>query len=178
MTPMRAPCGTPIIGIVGWKNSGKTTLVVKLVEEFTRRGLSVATVKHAHHSFQIDDAGTDSARHRRAGAAQVAIVSARRWALVTETPDEPDFSAVIAMLKPCDLVIVEGYKTAPIAKIECRLTAAAPGKPLASGDPNVIAIATGDPAAHRGPLPVFALDAIAAIAGFITSHLGVKKSTA
>ena len=71
-----------MIGIAGWKKSGKTTLVVRLIEEFTRRGLKVATVKHAHHNFQIDDDETDSARHRRAGAAQVAVVSARRWALM------------------------------------------------------------------------------------------------
>ena len=78
----RAVGSAPVIGIAGWKKSGKTTLAVRLIEEFTRRGLEVATVKHAHHNFQIDDAETDSARHRRAGAAQVAVVSAKRWALI------------------------------------------------------------------------------------------------
>ena len=80
----RAAGSTPVIGIAGWKKSGKTTLAERLIAEFTRRGLRVATVKHAHHDFQIDDAETDSARHRRAGAAQVAVVSAKRWALIRE----------------------------------------------------------------------------------------------
>ena len=116
----------PVIGIVGWKKSGKTTLVARLIEEFTRRGLKVATVKHAHHDFQIDDEETDSARHRRAGAAQVAVVSARRWALIGELGDapEPDLAEVIGWLGPCDLVIVEGYKSAAIPKIEARRDAA------------------------------------------------------
>ena len=112
---MKPPVGsTPVIGIAGWKKSGKTTLAERLIGEFTRRGLKVATVKHAHHDFQIDDAETDSARHRRAGASQVAVVSARRWALVTELygAPEPDLAEVVAWLGPCDLVIVEGYKSA------------------------------------------------------------------
>src|SRR4029079_18562925 len=110
----------PIIGIAGWKKSGKTTLANGLIAYFTRRGLKVATVKHAHHAFQIDDARTDSARHRRAGAAQVAIVSARRWAVCTELDGapEPELGEIVARLVPCDVVIVEGYKTAPIPKIE------------------------------------------------------------
>jgi len=103
---------TPIIGIAGWKKSGKTTLVTRLVAELADRGVKVATVKHAHHDFQIDDADTDSARHRRAGATQVAIVSARRWALVSELKGapEPPLDDVISRLEPCDLIIVEGYK--------------------------------------------------------------------
>ena len=97
MTPRSQVFDTPIIGIVGWKNSGKTALAVQLVEEFTRRGLDVATLKHAHHAFQIDDGETDSARHRRAGARQVAVVSNKRWALIEELEGapEPDFADVI-----------------------------------------------------------------------------------
>src|SRR5256885_16094410 len=118
----RAAGPIPIIGIAGWKKSGKTTLVVRLIEEFTRRGLKVASVKHAHHDFQIDDAETDSARHRRAGASQVAVVSAKRWALIAELEGapEPDLAQIVAWLGPCDLVIVEGYKSVPIPKIEAR----------------------------------------------------------
>src|SRR6202008_4567330 len=102
----------PVIGVAGWKNSGKTTLVTRLVTELTRRGFRVATVKHAHHNLQIDDAETESARHRRAGAVQVAVVSPKRWAVVRELRDEPEPSleTTIARLDPCDLVIVEGYK--------------------------------------------------------------------
>ena len=127
------PAAPPIIGIAGWKKSGKTTLATRLIAEFTRRGLKVATVKHAHHAFQIDDAETDSARHRRAGAAQVAIVSRERWALIRElqSAPEPDLTEVISWLGPCDLVIVEGYKRSPIPKIEVRRRAASSQQPLA-----------------------------------------------
>jgi molybdopterin-guanine dinucleotide biosynthesis adapter protein len=176
MTITHAPNGTPVIGIVGWKNSGKTTLTVKLVEEFTRRGLRVATVKHAHHSFQIDDAETDSARHRRGGAKQIAIVSAKRWALVTELGDapEPDFADVIAALDPADLILVEGYKSAPIRKIEARRGASSHEKPLAAGDGNVIAIAADVVAAHASKLPVFQIDDVGALADFIAGVMGLK----
>ena len=163
----------PVIGIVGWKKSGKTTLTVRLVEEFTRRGLRVSTLKHAHHSFQIDDADTDSARHRRAGAGQVAIVSAERWALVTELrgAPEPDFADVVASLGPCDLVIVEGYKSAAIPKIEARRTQQRDKRPLADDDPNVIAIAADH--AVEAVRPVLSLDDIAGIADLIAARLGL-----
>ena len=164
----------PLIGIVGWKKSGKTTLTVRLIEEFTRRGLAVSSVKHAHHAFQIDDGDTDSARHRRAGSGQVAIVSSKRWAIVTELCDapEPDFADVIARLAPCDLVIVEGYKLAAIPKIEARRRAAFDHVALSETDPNVIAIAA-DHAVAGAKLPVFALDDVAAIADFIVARVGV-----
>lgn len=164
----------PIIGIVGWKKSGKTTLSVRLIAEFTRRGLSVSSIKHAHHAFQIDDGDTDSAKHRKAGAGQVAIVSSKRWALVTELRDapEPDFAEVVASLEPCDLVLVEGYKSAPIPKIEARREAAFERTPLAERDPNVVAIAADHPVTGTS-LPVFALDDVPAIADFIAARLGL-----
>ena len=173
MRSIKGNNGTPLIGIAGWKKSGKTTLTVRLVEEFTRRGLKVATVKHAHDNFQIDDADTDSARHRRAGAGQVAIVSAKRWALVTELPDqqEPDFADVIAMLDPCDLIIVEGYKTAPIPKIEARRREAHTHKPFWPDDKHVIAIAADHAVETGGAIPVMSLDDIAAIADLISAVL-------
>jgi molybdopterin-guanine dinucleotide biosynthesis protein B len=163
----------PIIGIAGWKKSGKTTLTVRLVEEFTRRGLKVATVKHAHHAFQIDDSETDSARHRRAGARQVAVVSARRWAIVSELAGapEPDFAEVVGWLDPCDLVIVEGYKSAPIPKIETRRQGTVTKQPLADNDPLVLAIAADHEVDGKG-LPVFSLDDIAAVADFISTAIG------
>jgi molybdopterin-guanine dinucleotide biosynthesis protein B len=166
---------TPVIGIAGWKNSGKTTLVIRLVEEFVRRGVSVATVKHAHHEFQIDDAATDSARHRRAGARDVAIVSSTRWAIVHELrdEDEPTLDEVLAHLSPVDIVIVEGYKQAPIPKIEVRRREQSSKEPLAARDPQVLAIAA-DHAIADETLPVFALDDIAAIADFIVA--GVASS--
>ena len=166
--------GPPLIGIVGWKKSGKTTLTARLIEEFTRRGLRVSSVKHAHHAFQIDDGNTDSARHRKAGSGQVAIVSAKRWAIVTELGDapEPDFADVIASLAPCDLVIVEGYKSAAIPKIEARRRAAFDHVALSETDPNVIAIAA-DHAVEGSGLPVFGLDEVVAIADFIAGRLGL-----
>jgi molybdopterin-guanine dinucleotide biosynthesis adapter protein len=165
----KAAFHSPVIGIAGWKKSGKTTLTVRLVEEFTRRGYRVATVKHAHHNFSIDEGETDSARHRRAGAAQVAVVSAKRWALVTELNDtpEPDFADVIAKLAPCDLIIVEGYKTAAIPKIEARREASFSRTPLAANDPHVIAIAADHAVADAGSLPAFALDDITGMADLI-----------
>ncbi len=163
----------PVIGVAGWKNSGKTTLATRLIAELTARGLRIASVKHAHHAFQIDDGETDSARHRRAGAAQVAVVSARRWALVSELSGapEPSLEEVIARLDACDLVVVEGYKAAPIPKIETRRRAAAPAAPLAESDPNVVAIAADHPVEARG-LPVFALDDAAGIADFVIAAVG------
>jgi len=171
LRPKRKP--TPIIGICGWKKSGKTTLTVRLVEEFTARGLKVATLKHAHHKFQIDDGNTDSARHRRAGAGEVAVVSARRWAMIGELngEDEPDFADVIQWFSPCDLIVVEGYKSAPIPKIEARRRDAFTTTLLAPADQQIIAIAADHEADGRG-LPVFALDDICAIADFIAGAIG------
>jgi molybdopterin-guanine dinucleotide biosynthesis protein B len=166
----------PVIGVAGWKNSGKTTLVTRLVAELTARGLKVATVKHAHHDFQIDEGETDSARHRRAGAAQVAIASTRRWAVVRELrgAPEPSLDEMIARLDPCDIVVVEGYKTAPIPKIETRRQASARTQPLAEKDPHVVAIAA-DHACDGHGRPVFALDDVVGIADFVVMRLGVGQ---
>jgi molybdopterin-guanine dinucleotide biosynthesis protein B len=170
---------TPVIGIAGWKKSGKTTLVERLVGEFSRRGLKVATVKHAHHDFQIDQEHKDSARPRRAGASQVAVVSAKRWAVIAEleAAPEPDLAQVLAWLAPCDLVVVEGYKSAPIPKVETRRREAFGSKPLAQADANVIAVAA-DHAAEGAGRPVFALDDVAAIADFIALSLGLAAKRA
>lgn len=174
---MTGPNGKPaVIGVAGWKNSGKTTLVVRLVEELTARGFRVATVKHAHHHFQIDDKDTDTARHRGAGARQVAIVSNRRWALMSELKDEPEpaLDEVIAKLAPCDVVIVEGYKRAAIPKIEVRRRAAASHVALADSDPHVLAVAA-DYAIESGVLPSFALDDAAGLADLICSALRLRN---
>ncbi len=168
--------GTPVIGIAGWKKSGKTTLTVQLVAEFTRRGFTVATIKHAHHKFDVDTSDADSARHRRAGAGQVAVVSPERWALIKElgAEPEPDFADVVAMLDPCDLIIVEGYKSAPIAKIEARRTASFTKGAIAPADPRVIAVAT-DHATDAGGLPVYALDDVAGLADLIEQTFAMVR---
>ena len=171
----RSPSGTPVIGIAGWKNSGKTTLAVRLIAELVGRGYRVASVKHAHHAFQIDDGDTDSARHRRAGAAQVAIVSSRRMAIVSELAGatEPDLAAVLASLGPADIYIVEGYKSAAITKIEVRSTAATVGPALSPDDEHVIAIAA-DPPPAAATVPVFARDDIAALADLLVAAGGLR----
>lgn len=168
MTHMTGRPGTPIVAIVGWKNSGKTTLVVGLVAELVRRGRRVATIKHAHHSFEIDPGETDSARHRRAGARQVAIVSAERVALIKELrgAPEPSLADVVASLDPCDLIIAEGYKAAHVPKIEARRLGARSQEALAPGDTHIIAIAA-DHATNPHGRPVYALGDIAGLADLI-----------
>lgn len=168
MTRSTACNGTPIVAIVGWKNSGKTTLTERLVAELVRRGHRVATVKHAHHAFRIDDDETDSARHRRAGASQVAVVSAERVALIRELAgaSEPGLEEVVAMLAPCDVIVAEGYKRAPVAKIEARRAQSASREPLAPGDPHVIAIAADHETIADGR-PVFSLDDVAGLADLV-----------
>lgn len=168
MTSLEGPGGAPIVAVVGWKNSGKTTLVARLVAELTARGLSVATVKHAHHGFAIDGDGTDSARHRKAGARQVAIVSPARLAVIKEAGPgaQPGLREAIAVLDPCDVLVVEGFKSAPVPKIEVRRSAAASQVPLAPDDPWVAAIAA-DHVTDGAGRPVFHVDQIAAIADFV-----------
>lgn len=167
----------PVIGVAGWKNSGKTTLTVRLVEAFSSRGLKVATIKHAHHSFQIDEGETDSARHRKAGASEVAIVSGGRWAIVHELRDEPEpgFNDMLARLSPVDIVIAEGFKREAIPKVEVRRSDSKSKEPLAPSDANVIAIAADHETESHG-LPVFAIDDIDGITGLIAQHLGLHLS--
>jgi molybdopterin-guanine dinucleotide biosynthesis protein B len=165
-----------VFGVTGWKNSGKTTLTVKLVDELTRRGWKISTVKHAHHAFDIDKEGTDSFRHREAGASEVAIVSGRRWALMHELQgnQEPSLSEILARLDPCDLVIVEGYKRESHKKIEARRTTAKDTRPLAPGDPHIVAIASDHDVPDK-TLPVFSLDDVATIADFVENEMDMES---
>lgn len=167
------PDVTPVVGIVGWKNSGKTTLTVRLVEEFTRRGLRVSTVKHAHHAFSIDDGSTDSARHRAAGAGEVAIVSPDRWAIIGELrgQPEPNLGEVLTQLAPCDLVLVEGYKSHALPKIEARRSAALDQRSIAARDMMVLGVAADFPV-ENGHRPTFDLDDVPAIADFLERIVG------
>ncbi|MEP0322111.1 MULTISPECIES: molybdopterin-guanine dinucleotide biosynthesis protein B [Hyphomicrobiales] len=160
-----------VVGVTGWQNSGKTTLVTKLIGELRRRGYRVASVKHAHHDFDIDHEGTDSYRHRAAGASEVLLVSARRWALIHELGKErePSLDEILRKLAPSDFVVVEGYKREPIPKIEVRRRNAAQRVPLAPEDPYVIGIVTDYPceAAIR---PVFDIIDITGITELVLSH--------
>ena len=157
-----------VIGITGWKNSGKTTLTEKLVAELVSRGYRIATVKHAHHEFDIDHEGRDSFRHRKAGASEVAVVSSKRWALIHELDGEtePPLDAVISRLAPCDLIVVEGYKREGHPKIEVRRLGAKDATPLAPRDPSIVAIASDVNIAAES-LPIFDLDDVTAIASFV-----------
>jgi molybdopterin-guanine dinucleotide biosynthesis protein B len=164
-----------VFGITGWKNSGKTTLTERLVGELAARGWKVSTVKHAHHEFDIDKQGTDSFRHRQAGATEVAIVSGRRWALMHELrgEDEPTLEAILSRLAPADIVLVEGYKREAHQKIETRRRQARDSAPLSANDPHVVAVAADfSPAGET--LPVFDLDDVKSIADFIERTTGLS----
>lgn len=163
---------TRVFGVTGWKNAGKTTLVERLVAEFVRRGWRVATVKHAHHDVDIDREGTDSFRHRAAGAVEVALVGGRRYALMREAP-EPSLAEVLSRLSPADIVLIEGYKREPHAKIEVR---GAIGEPMAPGDPAIVAIASEVPP-DSNLVPWFHRDDIAAMADFIADFVSDQPAT-
>jgi len=169
----------PIFGVTGWKNSGKTTLVVRLVEELTGRGFHVSTVKHAHHDFDIDREGTDSYRHRVAGATEVALVSGRRWAIMHELrdADEPEMDEIVARIAPCDIILIEGYKREAHPKIEARRLETIKKEPLAPKDPNILAIAA-DYEIGDTELPVYNLDDVPSIADFVVKYTGLDRSNA
>ena len=164
-----------VIGVAGFKNAGKTTLVEKLVRELTLRGYRIATVKHAHHSFDIDHEGRDSFRHRQAGASEVAVISGQRWAIIHELrgEEEPSFAAILAKLESSDPVIVEGYKHGEHQKIEVRNLALDHPK-LAGDDPTIVAIAANGAIADA-PVPVFDRDHVEALGDFIITLMRLDK---
>ena len=166
----------PIVGIVGWKSSGKTTLIERLVAALTREGLRIATVKHTHHELRAPDGATDGERHARAGAIQTAVLSQSQWELAGKLqPDAvPALEDVVKRLGPADLILVEGLKRAPIPKIEVRRIASTTREPIAPGDTDVIAIAA-DHEIEGAIVPVFALDDVAGIAAFILEAAGVQE---
>jgi molybdopterin-guanine dinucleotide biosynthesis protein B len=160
------------IGIIGYSNSGKTTLIERLIPIFRRRGLAVSAIKNAHHGFDMDRPGKDSFRYREAGAGQVLIATGARWALLTETPQRPaPLTDLLALLAPCDLVIIEGFKSeGSVPRIEVRRAGQAEA-PIHPHDPNVVAVACDT--ALEALVPVLDLNAPAKIAAFIASHLKV-----
>ncbi|WP_415401935.1 molybdopterin-guanine dinucleotide biosynthesis protein B [Tateyamaria sp. SN3-11] len=161
-----------LYGVVGWKNAGKTGLMERLVTEITGRGHRVSTVKHAHHSFDVDHAGKDSYRHRVAGATEVLLASRNRFALMHELrdEDEPTLAELLSKLAPVDLVLVEGYKRDTHPKVEAHR--AVTGNPLiAPDDPTIRAVASDT--ALTLDRPVFDLNDTAAIADFILAEVGL-----
>ena len=161
-----------LYGVTGWKNNGKTGLMERLVAEFTARGLRVSTLKHAHHATDVDQPGTDSHRHRVAGASEVVLASPNRVAIMQELrgAQEPSLTELLARMRPVDLILIEGYKRDAHPKIEAHR--AINGNPLiAPDDPTIRAVASDTPLMLDRP--VFDLDDTGAIADFILSEVGL-----
>lgn len=163
-----------IFGLAGWSGSGKTTLMAALIPELVSRGITVSTLKHAHHAFDVDQPGKDSWRHRQAGAQEVMISSENRWALMHELrgAPEPAFEELVRRMSPVDLLLVEGFKRHPHPKIEVYRRSL--GKPLLHPeDPSVVAIASDEilPGLTLSWLPLSDAGAVAAfILGYDECH--------
>jgi molybdopterin-guanine dinucleotide biosynthesis protein B len=157
-------------GFAGWSGSGKTTLIEKLIPIFVKRGLRVSLLKHAHHTFDVDQPGKDSYRHRHAGATEVLVTSSRRWVLMHELrgAQEPAFDEQVRHLSPCDLLIVEGFKFAPIPKLEVWRAETGEGL-LHPNDAHIVAVASDADVQTR--LPLLSLNDPEKISGFILDHL-------
>lgn len=161
--------------IAGWSGSGKTTLIERLVPCLTRRGLVVSLIKHAHRGFDIDHPGKDSYRHREAGCTEVLLTSDSRWALMHELRGEPEPSleALLQLMSPVDLVLVEGFKTGAIPKLEVHRPSL--GKPLlAPEDAQIVALASD--VRVQTSLPLFELTDAEAVAEFIVGHLSLERT--
>lgn len=167
----------PVFGIVGWKNSGKTTLMAQLIQELTDRGFKIGAVKHAHHGFDMDQPGRDSYQFREAGARELAVVSAKRVAILRELHDQPQppLADLLRRFEQVDLILVEGFKNEPHHKIEARRSDAVDHKPLAGNFPGIVAIASDHETEIAG-LPVFHLNDISPIADFILRQTGAQIS--
>jgi molybdopterin-guanine dinucleotide biosynthesis adapter protein len=159
-----------VIGLAGWSGSGKTTLITKVIPVLVGRGLTVATIKHAHHEFDIDRPGKDSWQHREAGASEVVVASSRRWALIHELRNEaePPLGELLAKLSPVDLVIIEGFKRHGHPKLETYR--AAIGKPLMHPQDDCIVAIASDQPLPQAPLPVLSLDDIEGIANMLQAE--------
>ena len=165
-----------VFGFAGWSGSGKTTLIERLIPRFVARGLTVSLVKHAHQGFDLDQPGKDSFRHREAGCQEVLVTSRARWALQHELRggQELTLDQALQRLSPCDLALVEGFKAAPIAKLE--VYRASVGKPLLHPqDPDIVAVAT-DERRLATALPVLPLGDADEVATFILRYLRVGAS--
>ena len=161
-----------IFGFAGWSGSGKTTLIERLIPLVVERGLKVSLIKHAHHTFDVDQPGKDSYRHRHAGCTEVLVSSSRRWALVHELRGaaEPGFAELLERLSPCDLLLIEGFKREQMPKLE--VFRAVSNEPLLhTEDRDIVAIASDQRLDTR--LPQFDLDDAPGIANFVVRHVGL-----
>jgi molybdopterin-guanine dinucleotide biosynthesis protein B len=159
-----------IIGLAGWSGSGKTTLLAKVIPSIVARGLKVSTLKHAHHAFDVDQPGKDSHTHRMAGASEVLVSSANRWALVHELRGDAELTleALLDKLSPVDLVLVEGYKRQPHPKLE--IYRASLGKPLMHPDDSAIIGIASDQPLPAARIPVIDLDDVEQVTEFLIRH--------
>ena len=161
----------PLLGFCAYSGTGKTTLLIRLIPVLNRQGLKIGLVKHAHHQFDIDHPGKDSYELRKAGACEMLVASAKRWALVHESPErkgEPTLEELLPhlSLSELDLVLVEGFKHEPLTKIELHRPSL--GKPfLFPNDPHIIALATDQPPSEEIQLPVLDMNNSDEIAEFI-----------
>lgn len=165
-----------VFGISGWKNSGKTTLTSALIAEFCRRGYRVSSVKHAHHEFDVDQEGTDSFKHRKSGAQEVMLSSSKRFALMHEIVDEvePDLAELLRKMTPVDLILVEGFKSSDIPKIQTIRAESLVNEGKACVQ-NIVAYASDIKRFENDEkLPGLDINDVSAVADFITSYLELK----
>ncbi|MCD6042812.1 MAG: mobB [Burkholderiales bacterium] len=160
-------------GFAGWSGSGKTTLIEQLIPRFVQRGLRVSLIKHAHHTFDVDHAGKDSWRHRQAGASEILVTSSRRWVLMHELrgAHEPSFDEQVKRISPCDLLLVEGFKHAPIPKLEVWRKETGEAL-LHPNDPHIVAVASD--AKVETKLPLLDLNDVDGICSFILKKLELR----
>lgn len=159
-----------VFGLAGWSGSGKTTLLTQLIPVFSRRGISVSTLKHAHHKFDVDQPGKDSWLHRQSGAHEVLIASEKRWVLMHElrgTP-EPGLEELLAQMNPVDLILIEGFKRGPQPKLEVHRPSL--GKPLIAPEDDAIVAIASDEAIPNARVPVVPLSDVEGIASLIITH--------
>lgn len=161
-----------VFGFAGHSGSGKTTLLRRLIPVLTARGLTVSTIKHAHHGFDVDTPGKDSHTHREAGATEVMVSSAARWALMHENRDAPEATLddLLARMSPVDLVLIEGFKREGHDKMEI-VRGADDAAVLSRSDTRIVAIASDKPLPGER-LPVFDIDDAEAVADFVMQHCG------
>jgi molybdopterin-guanine dinucleotide biosynthesis protein B len=162
-----------IFGFAGWSGSGKTTLIEQLIPRFVKHGLRVSLIKHAHHTFDVDHAGKDSYRHRQAGAQEILVTSSRRWVLMHELRGgaEPAFEEQVKRVSPCDLLLVEGFKHAPIPKLEVWRKETGEAL-LHPNDPHIVAVASD--ATVETKLPLLDLNDMDGICTFILKKLELR----
>ena len=164
-----------IIGVVGWKDTGKTTLIEKLIKEFNNRDLTVSTIKHSHHNFSVDRQGTDSFRHFTAGAKETILGSEKKWIKFSRqiSDPKPNLAFLIEQIIPVDIVIVEGFKSSSHKKVEV-VDSMSERKPLYETDKTICGLIINQQKIRNAILPQFERDYVQEICDFIETTLGIE----